>query len=346
MSQRRDIYKVFDDEEEEWEKMEEEEEDLIPKARRSIPFDIKPDHFSSLPPLCPPTSTRPAVTTSMETATDKQRKKINEEEEEEEEEEKEKAKQVSKEGNPSSSSSTPLEETSTETEGSGKTTVKPFGKGNVVDLPFKKLTIRDDVDIISESKPGHFSIKFLQLTSRDIRNGVLFVLEQEVRNHFPTVNIPAGTSKIERLTFTDTQNMDWGMKIHFDGVFVITHGWDEFVNEHHLEAMDTIKFYKVVRPLHHTHFRIECVKREGAARTSQTYAKDGKGGCRRYRFGRKKGGGGGGGGGSSHYGGRRGKWNTMCCWTWKNQPRGRERAVMILEEVLQVGVCAVRVGAV
>ncbi|THG11284.1 hypothetical protein TEA_009712 [Camellia sinensis var. sinensis] len=147
--------------------MEDEEEveveDLIPRARRSIPFDIKPDHFSSLPPLRPPTSTRPAATTSMETATDKQGKKINEEEEEEEEEEK--AKQVSKEGNSSSSSSTPLEETSTETEvsgkktateteGFGKTTVKPFGKGSVVDLPFKKLTIRDDVDIISESKPG------------------------------------------------------------------------------------------------------------------------------------------------------------------------------------------------
>ncbi|KAI7984373.1 hypothetical protein LOK49_LG15G00873 [Camellia lanceoleosa] len=74
--------------------------------------------------------------------------------EEEEEEEEEKTKQVSKEGNPPSSSSTPLEETATETEGfDEKMTLKPSAEGNV-DVPFKKLTIHDDADVLPQSKSG------------------------------------------------------------------------------------------------------------------------------------------------------------------------------------------------
>ena len=54
------------------------------------------------------------------------------------------------EGN--ASSSTPLEETATETEGSDeKMTLKPSAEGNV-DVPFKKLTIHDDADVLPQSK--------------------------------------------------------------------------------------------------------------------------------------------------------------------------------------------------
>ncbi|CAL5424904.1 unnamed protein product [Camellia sinensis] len=118
--------------------------------------------------------------------------------------------------------------------------------------------------LIHEFKQKNFLFE-LQLSPSDIGDGVLIVPEEEVRNHFHEINIPAGTNEVERMTFTDTQNVHWCMEILFDGAYMLADGWDGFVKEHKLEAMDMIRFYKPVRPLHEKHFLIECVKREQAA---------------------------------------------------------------------------------
>ncbi|KAI7983359.1 hypothetical protein LOK49_LG15G00869 [Camellia lanceoleosa] len=98
----------------------------------SILFNITLEHVLPLPPRAH------LARTSVKTATDKEGKRIKKEQEEE------KGKQVSKAEN--ASSSTPLEETTTETEGSDK--------GNVDLLPINKLTTCDDDDVIPQSTPG------------------------------------------------------------------------------------------------------------------------------------------------------------------------------------------------
>ncbi|CAL5353455.1 unnamed protein product [Camellia sinensis] len=118
--------------------------------------------------------------------------------------------------------------------------------------------------LIHEFKQKNFLFE-LQLSPSDIGDGVLIVPEEEVRNHFHEINIPAGTNEVERMTFTDTQNVHWCMEILFDGAYMLADGWDGFVKEHKLEAKDMIRFYKPAGPLHEKHFLIECVKREQAA---------------------------------------------------------------------------------
>ena len=43
--------------------------------------------------------------------------------------------------------------------------------------------------------------------------------------------------------------------------YVLTDGWDEFVKERNLKAMDVIMFYKFVRPSHEKHFLNDYVKK-------------------------------------------------------------------------------------
>ncbi|CAL5353434.1 unnamed protein product [Camellia sinensis] len=267
MSDRRDTGKVLNDEEEEEREKMEEDVDIIPRPRRTS---------FTMPPPRPPTSARPA--------TDKQGKKIKEEDAEEEEEKK-KAKQVSKEGNPPSSSSTPLEETATETEGSDeKMTLKPSAEGNV-DVPFKKLTIHDDADVLPQSKSGascssemanqalqdtdgRFNssgfLFELQLTPRDIQQGQLFIPVVKAANHFPPI-LTHPPNYEHQIEISDTQNRNWNMILVYHnmlGAFIIKKGWHRFVVGHGLEAMDVICFYKPLLRLHDKHFLIQHVKRE------------------------------------------------------------------------------------
>ncbi|CAL5424894.1 unnamed protein product [Camellia sinensis] len=130
--------------------------------------------------------------------------------------------------------------------------------------------------------------------------------------------------------------------------YIILDGWGGFVNKHRLEAMDVIRFYKPVQPLHERHFLIQCVKRGEAAVAAKAEAgttshdgeldgakKDGNEGNRANKGGKNHGGSGGGGGeGQSRGDGSPRKGKITCCWTWKNKRRDWERAVMGLEEFL------------
>ncbi|CAL5353449.1 unnamed protein product [Camellia sinensis] len=60
---------------------------------------------------------------------------------------------------------------------------------------------------------------------------------------------------------------------------MLSDGWDGFVNKHGLEAMDVIRFYKPVQPLHEGHCLIECVKREEAASRTSSGQNDQLGGA-------------------------------------------------------------------
>ncbi|CAL5424889.1 unnamed protein product [Camellia sinensis] len=197
-----------------------------------------------------------------------------------------------------------------------------------------------------EFKPENFLFE-LQLTSGYVSDNWLKLPKEEVRNHFPEIEIPPGI----RLNFTDARNEHWTMTIFFvegHDAYIILDGWEGFVNKHRLEAMDVIRFYKPVQPLHERHFLIQCVKRGEAAVVAEAEAgttnhdgelggakKDGNGGNRANKGGRNHGGsGGGGGGGQSRGDGSPRKGKITCCWTWKNKLGDWERAVMGLEEFL------------
>ncbi|CAL5353453.1 unnamed protein product [Camellia sinensis] len=167
----------------------------------------------------------------------------------------------------------------------------------------------------------------------------LVLPKEEVRNHFPAIEIPHG----RRLKLTDTRNKDWSMSIFFAedlDAYIIAGEWEGFANKHRLETMDEIRFYKPVLPLHEGHFLIECVKGEEAGGGTSSKndqlggaKKDGNRGDRANRGGRNHGGGR---GGASRSGSSPGKGKTIFCWTWKNQRGGQERVVMAVEEFLQL----------
>ncbi|CAL5353433.1 unnamed protein product [Camellia sinensis] len=196
-------------------------------------------------------------------------------------------------------------------------------------------------NIVQEFRQENFLFQ-LQLTPTDVGYCRIIIPKEDVRTHFPAVKIPTVTHKMERLYFTDTQNKDWCMKIIFSSqvdAYMIINGWGRFVKKHNLEAMDVIRFYKPVQPLHGWHFLIDCVKGEKAKDSMIELGKaknDGNGGD-----GSKKGGdnkeGGDRGGVSESGGSSCGKGKIICCWGWKNQRGGPERAVMMtLEEILEM----------
>ncbi|CAL5353438.1 unnamed protein product [Camellia sinensis] len=177
-----------------------------------------------------------------------------------------------------------------------------------------------------EFKPGSFLFQ-QQMTSTS--KSVLNLPKEEVRKHFPEIEIPDG----RRLHFTDAQNMDWPMIISFaqnTDAYMLTDGWDGFVNKHGLEAMDVIRFYKPVQPLHEGHFLIECVKREEAASGTSSGQNDQLGWGDRASSGKHA--------GPSPHCGSPGKGRTRSCWTGNNKPGGRKRAIKALEEFLQATV--------
>ncbi|KAL6978822.1 hypothetical protein U1Q18_020490, partial [Sarracenia purpurea var. burkii] len=113
-----------------------------------------------------------------------------------------------------------------------------------------------------EFRPENFLFR-LELDSSDIGYRRIFIPKEEVTNHFPEIKVTRRNKMTMR--FTDAQNKDWYMDIilYNPYSYMIIDGWSGFVKEHNLEAMDVIKFYKPVQPLHMKHFLIEYVKREG-----------------------------------------------------------------------------------
>ncbi|KAL6967987.1 hypothetical protein U1Q18_033791 [Sarracenia purpurea var. burkii] len=118
-------------------------------------------------------------------------------------------------------------------------------------------------DKVPEFKPDNFLVE-LQLTYIDVSFDRLIILEEDVWNLFPAARIPPRSHFKERLKLTDANNKNWCMKMAFHSrieTYIVVEGWGDFVNEHKLNTLDTIKFYRPVNPLHPRHFLIECVKR-------------------------------------------------------------------------------------
>lgn len=121
---------------------------------------------------------------------------------------------------------------------------------------------------IPEFTKGNFLFD-LELQLADIEDSRLFIPIAEVETHFPAIMMVPGTGRTKEIVkFTDARSKDWYMEITFyEGVgYMITDGWEDFVREHKLEALDVIMFYIPTRPLHTKHFLIEYVrKKEGGS---------------------------------------------------------------------------------
>lgn len=112
----------------------------------------------------------------------------------------------------------------------------------------------------------------IELNTGDIRYCRLFIPVKEVEIHFPAIKQIHGTKRKKEIAkFTDAGNKNWYMDvIRYDaGSYMIMDGWDEFVKEHSLEAMDSIRFSKPVHPSHEKHFLIE-IARKVEAETNPT----------------------------------------------------------------------------
>ncbi|KAG5567252.1 hypothetical protein RHGRI_002717 [Rhododendron griersonianum] len=112
----------------------------------------------------------------------------------------------------------------------------------------------------------------IELNTADIGYCRLFIPGREVEIHFPAIKQIHGTRRKKEIAkFTDAGNKNWYMDIiRYDaGSYMIMDGWDEFVKEHRLEAMDSIRFYKPVHPSHKKHFLVE-IARKVEAETNPT----------------------------------------------------------------------------
>ncbi|KAL6967986.1 hypothetical protein U1Q18_033790 [Sarracenia purpurea var. burkii] len=153
-----------------------------------------------------------------------------------------------------------------------------------------------------EFKPENFLFE-QELSADDVTFRRILVLKEDLKRYFPSVRVPGYTSEERQLYLTDAQSKEWRLNVMFymDEKNMIIKEWKGFIDEYRVEAGDTVRFYKPLRPLNPRHFLVELVKRSDGARTSGTAGIDGttgggddeesdNGGC---------GGGGGDGGGSS-----------------------------------------------
>ncbi|GFY94943.1 hypothetical protein Acr_10g0003280 [Actinidia rufa] len=124
---------------------------------------------------------------------------------------------------------------------------------------------------ITEFRRGNFLFQ-LELSPSDVEYLRLFLPTGEVMRHFPAIQIPPRTRKAEIVKFADDQNKDWYMDVmrYNSETYMIMVGWDGFVKEKDLKAMDVIWFYNPVEPSHEKHFLIVCVKTEDEANLAQS----------------------------------------------------------------------------
>ncbi|XP_057484625.1 uncharacterized protein LOC130771003 [Actinidia eriantha] len=141
-------------------------------------------------------------------------------------------------------------------------------------------------DIISF--PEVWRLKLLlerKVTASEVKDRRLIFSMLEVRNHFSVIKIPAETHDVERLCFTDALNKDWWFKIKFyfadESIYLVTGGWEEFVNEYQVEAGDVIQFYKMVQPFCPRQFLILHIKKGRGDEAAKTSARNDGGGDRR-----------------------------------------------------------------
>ncbi|CAL5440964.1 unnamed protein product [Camellia sinensis] len=84
-------------------------------------------------------------------------------------------------------------------------------------------------------------------------------------DYFSPLSIPKVYEK--QIEITNTQNDDWYMTLTYNPVectFMISIGWQGFIEWHKLEAMDVICFYRPVPRVHNNHFLIDYIKGEDA----------------------------------------------------------------------------------
>ncbi|CAL5418858.1 unnamed protein product [Camellia sinensis] len=134
-------------------------------------------------------------------------------------------------------------------------------------IPTKTGTDAQSFDMINmhgdESKSGSKKRMFLFkmiLTASDVEGGTLFFPSEVASGHFPS---PAEQISQEKLEVYDTKGNIWIMTLKYSPVecaFVITTKWNEFINLHHLQAMDAVQFYKPINPQHDKHYLIKYIR--------------------------------------------------------------------------------------
>ncbi|XAR60941.1 hypothetical protein NMG60_11034493 [Bertholletia excelsa] len=110
----------------------------------------------------------------------------------------------------------------------------------------------------------------VDLTETDVTYGRLIVPREEVRRHFPAINLPDGNHRVERMRWTDEMGRDWTVKILYaDNMvgYMLLDGWEKFVKQHELKAMDVVRFYRPQTTRNPRHALVKCEKR---ARVSKT----------------------------------------------------------------------------
>ena len=111
----------------------------------------------------------------------------------------------------------------------------------------------------------------IEMSPGDVGYSNLFISSNDVRNHFPEIDIAPLDRMTEIIKFTDAQNKDWYMDImrYNSDFYMIIEGWDGFVTERNVKAKDLINFYAPVQPSHKKHFLIECVRNEDENKPTQ-----------------------------------------------------------------------------
>ncbi|XAR60938.1 hypothetical protein NMG60_11034490 [Bertholletia excelsa] len=119
-----------------------------------------------------------------------------------------------------------------------------------------------------EERPEFYEDRYLfkvELTETDVTYGRLMVPREELRTHFPEIDLPEARHKVERMRWTDEMGRDWMVKIMYSGgssAYMVFDGWEKFVKEHALEAMDVVKFYSPLVTLNPRHALVKCEKRD------------------------------------------------------------------------------------
>ncbi|XAR60939.1 hypothetical protein NMG60_11034491 [Bertholletia excelsa] len=104
----------------------------------------------------------------------------------------------------------------------------------------------------------------VELTETDVMHGRLVVPREEVKSHFPVINLPEGRHRVERMRWTDEMGKDWRMKIVYAEDllgYMVLDGWEKFVKEHKLKAMDVVRFYRPQTTQNVRHALVKCDKR-------------------------------------------------------------------------------------